>query len=76
MNKQDQIDQGIRRLEWVQEDLGYFASKTIEAILEVVPILRENNPDEVLHLIDVFTETFHAGIDEAIAENDREAENM
>lgn len=75
-DKQAQIDQGIRRLEWVQEDLGVYASKTITAIIEVAPVLREQHPDEVLRLINVFSNAFYNGIDDVIAENDAEAEEM
>lgn len=74
--KQAQIDQGIRRLEWVQEDLGIYARKAITAIIQVAPDLREQNPDEVLHLINAFSDAFYDGVDEVIAENDAEAEEM
>lgn len=66
------IDTGIRFLEWIEEDVSTKSGEVIAAILQVAPALREKAPEELVHLINVFSSEFTESTWEYIQENDNE----
>lgn len=68
----DNIDQGIKRLEWANEDLGGIGGHAADAILGVIPRIRETHPEEALILLNSMRGWFSYEIDDHIAENERE----
>lgn len=66
------IDTGIRFLEWIEEDVSTKSGEVIAAILQVAPALREKAPEELVHLINVFSSEFTESTWKYIQENDNE----
>lgn len=68
----DSIDQGIKRLQWAEENLGGIGREAASAILKVVPHIRGIYPEDALVLLNSMRGWLSPDIDESIAENERE----
>lgn len=72
MDIQNEIDQNIKRLEWVLEDIGTSASMVADVILKTVPKIRTTHPQEALNLLQAYSFAFSDNLDETIAESEQE----
>lgn len=76
MEKQAYIDKLVKRVEWVEEDMGTIAGDAAGAVLTVVPVIRDAFPHQAIKLLESFSKAFGQDIDEAIEENERETAEM
>lgn len=76
---QEEITQAVKRVEWVIEDINSSAAKVAEVILNLVPVLRQDKPEETLQLLNGFSFAWdhdNEKIDAVIRENELETADM